>query len=451
MPKEPWDQVTMDFIVGLPTTAAGYDACTVWVDKVTKKVIFAPGRVTDTAEIVANTFFTEVFRHHGLPISIVSDRDPKFMSAFWQQLFKACGTKLDTSTPYHAQTDGQTERVNRWLEDALRAYVNASHTDWDQRLTALEFAYNDKRHASTGYTPFYLNSGRHPHVPAALLNERGGENPRHPDAKALISRLRKDLELAKANLERTRETMAKWANQKRRHHEFKEGDEVMLSTANLNLQLPGSRKLRDKWAGPFVVEKVVNPVAMRLGRGQKCSLPASYKFHPVVHVHWLKPYRDGSEQFPHRARTYTAAHPLWYERDRSDQSVPVYAVEKLLSRRVRNNTTEYLVKWVGYDDEKWNTWEPAASLMQGGSEVQQMVQNWEASVAPSAQLIGNTPPEGRQQSRSARAPAPAPAEPAEQPHPTPEQVMEPGAVEHGDTAIDSRKYSLRPRQQRRRH
>lgn len=113
VPNEPWDQVTMDFIVGLPTTAAGYNACTVWVDKVTKRVIFAPGRSTDTAETVANTFFTEVFRHHGLPLSIVSDRDPKLTSAFWKRLFEACGTTLDMSTPYHAQTDGQTERVNR--------------------------------------------------------------------------------------------------------------------------------------------------------------------------------------------------------------------------------------------------------------------------------------------------------------------------------------------------
>lgn len=391
VPKEPWDQISMDFIVGLPITEAGHNACTVWVDKVTKKVIFAPGKNTDTAETVANTFFAEVFRHHGLPLSILSDRDPKFLSTFWKRLFEACGTKLDMSSPYHAQTDGQTERVNRWLEDALRAFVNANHTDWDQKLIALEFAYNSKQHASTGFTPFYLNSGRHPRVPAALLNERGGENPRNPDAKALIDRLRKALTVARANLERTRETMAKWANQRRRAYEFKVGDEVMLSTTNLNLQLPGSRKLRDKWAGPFVVNEVINPVAMRLGRGQGCSLPAAYKFHPVVHVHWLKPYKDGSEQFPHRARNYTAAHPLWFERNASGSSIPVYAVEKLVARQVKNGKTHYLVHWTGFDDEASYTWEPAESLLQGGSEVQRMVRDWEASVASSAKLSRSTP------------------------------------------------------------
>ena len=88
--------------------------------------------------------------------------------------------------------------------------------------------------------------------------------------------------------------MAKYANLKRRHHAFRVGDEVMLATENLNVQMPGpSRKLRDKWVGPFVVEQVVNPVALRLGRGDGCSLPESYRFHPVVHTHWLKPSRMG--------------------------------------------------------------------------------------------------------------------------------------------------------------
>jgi hypothetical protein len=116
-------------------------------------------------------------------------------------LFKLLGTKLDLSTAYHPETDGQTELVNRWLEDALCAYVNAAQDDWDLRLTPLEFAYNDKRHASIGFSPFYLNSGRHPRTPTALLAE-GGKDKVQPQDHAFVSRMRHDLVTARANLER---------------------------------------------------------------------------------------------------------------------------------------------------------------------------------------------------------------------------------------------------------
>ena len=381
VPSERWDQVTLDFITGLPTTSVGHDAITVFVDKLSKMVHFAPGRKTDTATDVGQQFFDTVDRMHGLPISIVSDRDPRFLSAFWQQLWELCGTRLDMSTPYHAQTDGQTERVNRWLEDALRAYVNTRQDDWDTRLTALEFAYNDKTQASTGFSPFYLNSGRHPRTPASLLNQRGVKQTA-PQVIAFVSRLGKDLNHARQNLERARHTMAKWANQRRRHHEFQVGDEVWLSTENLNVQDPGpARKLRDKRVGPFVIEAMINPVAARIGRGDDCSLPESYKFHPVVHVHWLTPYRDGSSQFPYR-EAQMKPHPLWFERDTTGNVVEVHAIDTLLDRRVKNGRTEYYVKWVGYDDERYHTWEPLESLMNGGSEVQRMVREWEETARP---------------------------------------------------------------------
>ncbi len=189
VPAERWDQVTMDFITGLPTTTTGCDAITSFVDKLSKMVHFAAGRKSDTAQTVASQFFEQVYRHHGLPLSIVSDRDPRFLSAFWQELWDLCGTRLDMSTPYHAQTDGQTERINRWLEDALRAYVNAQQEDWDQKLASLEFAYNDKVQASTGFTPFYLNTGRHPRTPASLLN-RKGMRVVAPKAAVFVARLK---------------------------------------------------------------------------------------------------------------------------------------------------------------------------------------------------------------------------------------------------------------------
>lgn len=403
VPLERWDRITMDFIVGLPQTASGHDAITVFVDKLTKMVHFVAGRVTDTAETVAKQMFDHIFRYHGMPLSIVSDRDPRFLSALWAQFFELCGTSLDMSTPYHAQTDGQTERINRWLEDALRAFVNSRQNDWDDRLTALEFAYNDKVQASTGFSPFYLNTGRNPRTPAALLNRRGMAQVRHAGAKQFATQLADDLALARANLERVREKMAKWANKRRRPWDFKVGDEVMLRTDHISLQLTGpSRKLRDKWLGPFVVERIVNPVAVRLGRGNGCSLPDSHQYHPTVHVHWLKPYRDGAEQFPHRAADNTTQHPLWFERDSQGNRVEVYAVDRLLDRKVEGGKTFYYVKWIGFDDERYHTWEPADSLMKGGSEVQRMVQDWEQQAAQQQELSARQTPRTTAAQRRAR-------------------------------------------------
>ena len=257
----------------------------------------------------------------------------------------------------------------------------------------LEFAYNDKQQASTGYSPFYLNNGRHPRTPAALLNEGGMSKARPADTRAFVSELSKDLVLAKQNLERARQTQAKWANAKRRHHEFRVGDEVMLATENLNVQDPGpARKLRDRWVGPFVVERMINPVAARLGRGGGCSLPDSYKFHPVVHVHWIKPYRDGSEQFPYRTAHNSATHPLWFERDNAGNTVEVHAVDRLLDRRVEAGKTSHYVKWIGFDDERYHTWEPVDSLMRGGAEVQRMVRDWEESTRRVAELSAQPTP-----------------------------------------------------------
>ena len=96
-----------------------------------------------------------IFRHYGLPLSIVSDRDPRFTAMFWKELWRLLGTRLAMSVSNHPQTDGQTERANRTLQDILKPMVNANQSDWDQHLVSAEFAYNNSVQASTGHTPFY--------------------------------------------------------------------------------------------------------------------------------------------------------------------------------------------------------------------------------------------------------------------------------------------------------
>jgi transposase InsO family protein len=141
----------MDLITQLPHTKAGNDAIVVVVDKYSKMLHCIPTTTTVTARQLAKLFFNEIVRLHGVPSSIISDRDPRFTSSFWQQLWKQLGTRLAMSTAYHPQTDGQTERANRTIEEMLRAYVNTKQNDWDEYLTAVEIAYNNGKQTSTGY------------------------------------------------------------------------------------------------------------------------------------------------------------------------------------------------------------------------------------------------------------------------------------------------------------
>ncbi|KAE9068903.1 hypothetical protein PF001_g28486 [Phytophthora fragariae] len=157
----------MDFIFGLPRDAEGRTGVLVFVDRFSKMVHLAPVAAEVTADESAELFLDLVYRHHGLPESIVSDRDPRFTSAFWTRLFALLGTRLLMSTAAHPETDGQTERVNRVLEDVLRSYAT-SFASWSSFLPMAEFALNNSTHASTGLTPFFVNNARHPRVPALL-------------------------------------------------------------------------------------------------------------------------------------------------------------------------------------------------------------------------------------------------------------------------------------------
>ncbi|KAE8968533.1 hypothetical protein PR002_g27729 [Phytophthora rubi] len=162
-----WRSVSMDFIFGLPRDAEGRTGVLVFVDRFSKMVHLAPVAAEVTADESAGLFLDLVFRHHGLPESIVSDRDPRFTSAFWTRLFALLGTRLLMSTAAHPETDRQTERVNRVLEDVLRSYAT-SFASWSTFLPMAEFGLNNSTHATTGLTPFFVNNARHPRVPALI-------------------------------------------------------------------------------------------------------------------------------------------------------------------------------------------------------------------------------------------------------------------------------------------
>ncbi len=216
IPESKWSQVSMDLITQLPKSRSGFDAIFVVVDKLTKMVHFVPTHTSVSAPQLAQVFFKEIVRLHGLPQSIVSDRDARFTSNFWRALWQQFGTKLAMSTSFHPQTDGQTERANRSLEDMIRAYVNNRQDDWDSHLPALELATNNSKQVSSGYSPFYLNYGFHPNLPASI-----NVDSHNPTAKDFIDQLKDDLETAKKNLIEAQSRQAKYANQSRRKWHFK--------------------------------------------------------------------------------------------------------------------------------------------------------------------------------------------------------------------------------------
>ena len=149
-------------------TQGGYDAILVVVDRLTKMTHFIPTREFVSAPQVVDLFISHVFRLHGLPSSIVSNRDTRFTSHFWSAVFDALKTELGMSSGDHPEMDGQTERVNQTLEDMLRSCVSLSQYTWSKCLPLLEFAYNNRKHSSTGMSPFKLNYGYRPANPTTV-------------------------------------------------------------------------------------------------------------------------------------------------------------------------------------------------------------------------------------------------------------------------------------------
>lgn len=218
IPNRPWQQVSMDLITQLPRSKLGNDAIVVFVDKLTKMVHYVPTTTNVTAPKLAKIVLREVCRLHGIPESILSDRDPRFTAHFWRALWDQLGTKLVMSTAYHPQTDGQTERANRTLEEMLRSYVNITQSDWDEHLSVLEMAYNNSKQISTGFSPFYLNTGQEIQMPLdlALGAARACKNPEAADR---ILELRKDLQLAKDSIRKAQQRQGHYADHELEHDE----------------------------------------------------------------------------------------------------------------------------------------------------------------------------------------------------------------------------------------
>jgi len=200
LPYAPWQSIAMDFITDLPVSES-CDQLWVIIDRFTKMAHFIPlSQDGKTAADLAKGFAREVWRLHGLPTDIVSDRDSRFTSGVWQAFLSLLGIRPRMSTAFHPQTDSQTERLNQTIESYLRAFVGQEQDDWVRLLPMAEFAYNNSVTTGNGISPFYANYGFHPRT---LDPPEEMEEPVNPDStvyahwmKAIQDQARKGLEAA---------------------------------------------------------------------------------------------------------------------------------------------------------------------------------------------------------------------------------------------------------------
>lgn len=335
IPAQCWTSISMDFIVELPASN-NFNSILVVVDRLTKMAHFIPCTSSISAPETANLFLSNVFRLHGMPKDIVSDRGPQFVSQFWKHFFKLMQVNINLSSAYHPQSDGQTERVNQVLEQYLRCFINYQQDNWVDLLPLAEFSYNNSVHSSTGQTPFFANYGFHPEFePTPIMDS---QVPAAQNRGALLLQARNQLI---QHLAEAQQSYKEYADRHRKTHpDLQPGDKVWILKHNIKTKRP-SNKLDHRRLGPFKVIKQVNPVAYEL------DLPETLKIHPVFHVSLLEPSKPQS--IPGRV----LPPPPQIELEGQEE----YEVTQILDSRFHHGQLQYLVDWKGYgpSDQTWQT------------------------------------------------------------------------------------------------
>ncbi|GJR08339.1 putative reverse transcriptase domain-containing protein [Tanacetum coccineum] len=332
IPEWKWDNITMDFVTKLPKTSQGYDTIWVIVDRLTKSAIFTPMRETDPMDKLARIYLKEVVTRHGIPVSIICDRDPRFASNFWRSLQNALGTNLDMSTAYHPQTDGQSERTIQTLEDMLRACVIDFGKGWVNHLPLVEFSYNNSYHASIKAAPFEALYGRKCRSPVCWT-EVGEAQILAKDASrpGLTEELR--------DLKRISLPM-----------EFQVGDKVMLKVSPWKgvVRFGKRGKLNPRYVGPFKVLGKVGEVAYKLELPEELS-----RVHNTFHVSNLKKcYADEPLAVPLDGLHFDARLNLLRKtvyvgtcKTEFKKKYPVEIVDREVKRLKRNRIPLVKVRW----------------------------------------------------------------------------------------------------------
>jgi hypothetical protein len=345
----PWSSISMDFIIELPESN-GYSSIWVIVDRFTKMAHFIPLKKPATAENLAKVFVREVWRLHGLPSDIVSDRDSRFTSDFWQGVLTLLKIRPRMSTSFRPQTDGQTEKVNQSVELYVRTFCNYEQDDWRDLLPLAEYAYNNSVTTGTGLSPFYANYGYHPRT-----NWPTKEEVKNPASEVYVHYVKSVHELCKEGLEKARKRMARYYDlHVKEAPAYKVGDLVMINGKNISTRRP-SKKFDHKLHGPFKIVKCLSRSAVRI------ELPKRWRIHNVFHVSLLEPYRQATVS----GREMLNLDRILEETEDvipSDEYLPSTIHDSARKRRKRVLQVCYWVEWEGYPDTRDYTWEPYEHL-----------------------------------------------------------------------------------------
>ena len=283
IPEWKWEHLAMDFVVGLPRTRANHDAIWVIIDRLTKSAHFLPINERFSLDKLVHMYLKEIVMRHGVPVSIVSDRDPRFNSRFWRQFQECLGTKLNMSTAYHPQTDGQSERTIQTIEDMLRVCAIDFEGSWDEHLPLVEFSYNNSYHASIGMPPYEALYGRKCRSPVHW-DEVGERKILGPE---LIQQTKEKIDLIRKRIEAAQNRQSRYANQARKDMDYQEGEHVLLKISPWKglTRFGNKGKLKPRYVGPFEILKKIGKVAYEL------ALPPHMQhIHNVFHVSMLKRY-----------------------------------------------------------------------------------------------------------------------------------------------------------------
>ena len=233
-------------------------------------------------EELARLFRDNVWKLHGLPESVVSDREPQFAAELTKELNRMLGIKTKLSTAFHSQTDGQTERMNQELEQYLWFFIEYRQKDWPEWLAVAEFAINNKVHTATKVLPFMANYRKELRMGGDIRRKEKVES-----ATEFVERMKKVQEEVEAALKKTQEEMKRYANRGRRETEvWKKGDRVLLSTKDLVFKEKPMKKLTERYVGPYTIEEVV------LSNAVKLRLPSSMRIYPVINVSQIIRYKE---------------------------------------------------------------------------------------------------------------------------------------------------------------
>ncbi|CCO37137.1 Retrotransposable element Tf2 155 kDa protein type 2 [Rhizoctonia solani AG-1 IB] len=334
VPPSPFHTISYDFITGFPKSK-GMDAILVVINSFTKFGHFIPTSSKATAQDLAELFVTNVWKLHGLPVKTVSDRGTTFTGKFLRGLYKRLGIDPHFSSAYHPESDGQTERVNQFIEHFLCSYVKSDQMDWLHWLPLAEFAYNNAKHSATQKSPFQLLFGRNP-----VMNPSEARID-VPEADDMADRMTNKWKEAEAALRISKERMK--GPDKPTPLSFTEGERVWLDGRNVNLKTK-SPKLDHRRLGPFKVTRKLSELAYEL------ELPETLKIHNVFYVGLLsKVFKDPGRPLIERPPPVTI------------KGEEEYMVEAILDNKRRGNKWLYLVKWEGYGPED-NSWEPEENL-----------------------------------------------------------------------------------------